>query len=191
MANLLDALARTLRRWMLGRIASMTVVGCVTSLGLWLIGIPLALSLGMLAGALGFIPNIGPIVSSVPALLIAAAFGLPHVGYVIALYLGVNLIDGYVLTPWIQKRSVATPAALVLVAQLVFGALWGILGLMLAVPLLACLLVIVRKLYVEDVLESSERRADTHGADGCALPIVDNRVKCARAASDADDKQLF
>ncbi|MGE3764046.1 MAG: AI-2E family transporter [Kofleriaceae bacterium] len=157
MSGVLDDLSATLRRWMLGRLVSMTAVGVITTIALWLLGVPLALSLGVLAGALGFIPNIGPIVSAVPAMLLAATIDLPHVGYVAAVYLAVNLVDGYVLTPWIQKRSVATPAALTLIAQLVFGALWGVLGLTLATPLLACTLLIVRRLYVEDVLESAGR----------------------------------
>lgn len=152
-ASVLDALARTLRRWMLGRMVSMAAVGVATWIGLWLLDIPLALTLGFLAGALGFVPNIGPIVSAVPALLIAATVDWWHATYVLVLYLGVNLVDGYVLTPWVVKKAVAMPAALVLGSQLVLGALWGVVGLTFATPLVACLLVIVRMLYVEDVLE--------------------------------------
>ncbi len=151
--EVLAALSCTLRRWMLGRILSMTAVGVATTAGLMLLGVPLPVTLGILAGVLGFIPNVGPIVASIPALLLAATIDLAHVGYVAALYLGINVADGYGLTPLIEKRAVSTPAALVIVGQLVFGAAWGIVGLMLATPLLACALVIVRMLYVEDVIE--------------------------------------
>lgn len=152
-ANVLDETSRVLRRWMLGRLVSMTVVGLVTWAGLAIFGVPMAFALGLLAGVLGFVPNIGPIASAVPALLIAATMGLPSVAYVGGLYLAINLVDGYVLTPMIEKRSTATPPALVLIAQLVFGALWGVLGLTLATPLLAVIVVLVHKLYVEDTLE--------------------------------------
>jgi predicted PurR-regulated permease PerM len=152
-ANVLDAIARVLRRWMLGRIVSMFAVGLVTWIGLAVLGIPLAFPLALLAGVLGFVPNIGPIVSAVPALLIATTLGLPEVVYVGILYVAINLADGYLLTPMIEKRSVATPPAIILVGQVVFGAVWGILGLTLATPLLACVIVLVHKLYVEDVLE--------------------------------------
>lgn len=159
-AEVLEALATTLRRWMVGRLASMTAVGFATTIGLWIIGIPLAVTLGLLSGFLGFVPNIGPIVSAIPALLIAATIDLAHVGYVLALYIVINLADGYGLTPLLEKRAVSTPAALALLSQLVFGALWGIVGIMVATPLLACLLVIIRMLYVEDVLERAPSRPE-------------------------------
>jgi predicted PurR-regulated permease PerM len=154
--HLLDALASTLRRWLLGRIVSMTAVGAVTTVGLWLLGIPLPLTLGLLAGLLGFIPNVGPIVSAVPAALLAFTIGPLPVVYVTALYLAVNVADGYALTPWIQKKAVTLPPALIIVGQVVGGTFWGVLGVMFATPLLACLLVLVRELYV--------RRLDEHAA---------------------------
>lgn len=153
----LEEQARALRRWMLGRLVSMTAVGVATSVGLWILGIPLPVALGLIAGLLGFIPNIGPIISAVPALLLATTMGLPHVAYVAALYLAINVADGYLLTPSIEKRAVNLPPALVLVMQLVFGTLWGFLGLALATPLLASAVVAIRKLYVQDVLEADDR----------------------------------
>ncbi len=165
--DVLDALATTLRRWMLGRIVSMTVVGLATTLGLWLGGIPLPVALGMLSGVLGFIPNIGALIAAIPAILLAFTVSPIHAIYVLVLYLVVNLADGYGLTPWIEKRAVATPAALVLTSQLVFGALWGVLGLALATPLVACLIVITRKLYVEDVLEKPPAAAADEPRQEC------------------------
>lgn len=166
-ATVLDALARTLRRWMLGRMVSMTAVGIATTIGLWILGIPMASTLGLLSGLLGFVPNLGPIASAVPALLLAATIDVPHILYVLGLYVVINIADGYILTPWIERKAVSTPAALVIVAQLVAGALWGIVGLTLATPLLACFLVIVRMLYVEDVLERRPRESQgANNADG-------------------------
>ena len=156
--EVLGELARALRRWMYGRIVSMTAVGVTTSLGLWLMGIPLAGTLGVLSGLLGFVPNLGPIASAVPALLIAATVDFNHVLYVGALYLVINIADGYILTPAIEKRAVHLPPAFVIAMQLVFGALFGVLGLTLATPLLACVVVLVHRLYVEDVLEGAPAR---------------------------------
>jgi predicted PurR-regulated permease PerM len=151
--EVLVSLGVTLRRWLLGRLVSMTAVGVATTLGLWLLGIPLPVTLGLIAGVLGFVPNIGPIVSAVPALLLAFTVSPMHAVYVLALYLAINTADGYGLTPWVQKRAVEVPPALTLTAQVLFGAFWGVLGITLATPLLACLVVAIRALYVEDRLE--------------------------------------
>jgi predicted PurR-regulated permease PerM len=151
--ELLDALAQTLRRWLLGRAASMLAVGIATALGTWALGIPLAPTLGVLAGVLGFVPNIGPIVSAVPAVLVAFTVSPLHALYALGLYLSINLADGYGLTPWLQRRAVSLPPALILSGQIVTAALWGVLGVILSTPLLACLVVLIRTLYVEDTLE--------------------------------------
>lgn len=151
--EILGLLGRALRRWLFGRSVSMLAVGVVTTLGLWIIGIPLPGTLGLLAGVLGFVPNIGPVVSAVPALLLALTQSPLAAAYVSGLYLAVNLMDGYLLTPWLQKRAVSVPPALILTSQVVLGAFWGVLGVMLATPLCACALIVVRELYVKDVLE--------------------------------------
>jgi predicted PurR-regulated permease PerM len=153
--DVLRALSSTLRRWLLGRLVSMTAVGVITTLGLWALGIPLPVTLGLIAGVFGFVPNVGPIVSAVPAALLAFTVGPMHVVYVLALYLVVNLADGYGLTPWIQKRAVAVPPALIITGQALAGALWGVLGVMFATPVLACVLVLVRELFVERMYNAS------------------------------------
>ncbi|MGE0549749.1 MAG: AI-2E family transporter [Kofleriaceae bacterium] len=160
--EVIDALGVMLRRWVLGRLVSMTAVGTTISLGLWIGGIPLPITLGLLSGLLGFIPNIGAIVAAVPAILLAFTVSPMHAVYVLVLSVAVNFADGYGLTPLIEKRAVSTPAALVMVSQLVFGALWGLLGVTLATPLLACLLVLVRMLYVEDMIERQHHGPRDH-----------------------------
>ncbi|MGC9448500.1 AI-2E family transporter [Cereibacter johrii] len=143
----------TLRGWLGGQIISMTVVGVLTWLGLWLIGIPLAFILGLIAALLTFIPNIGPVISAVPALLLALPEGAQQVGLVLAVFLAVQTFESYLVTPLIQKERVDLPPALIISAQLLMGVLFGLMGLLLATPLAALALALVREVYVHDYLE--------------------------------------
>jgi predicted PurR-regulated permease PerM len=137
---------------MLGRLFSMTVLGIITAVGLWLLGVPLAVALGFLAGIMIFVPYIGSIASAVPAVIIAASTDLMLAVYVIALYLGVHLVEGYILVPLVQRRAVHLPPALTLSAQVILGVLAGFIGLVFATPLLAAGLVMVRMIHIEDIL---------------------------------------
>lgn len=148
-AQLLDALATTLRRWLWAQLITMAALAVASIVGLALLGIPLALALGLLAGVLLFVPYLGSIAAAIPALLIALTVSPMHVVYVVVLYIGIHLAEGYLLTPLLQRRAVDTPALLVLGSQLIAGALWGVLGFMFATPLVASLLVAIRMLYVE------------------------------------------
>ncbi|HEX8109515.1 MAG TPA: AI-2E family transporter, partial [Kofleriaceae bacterium] len=156
--QLLDALTTTLRRWLGAQLITMVALAIASGIGLRLLGIPLAFALGLLAGVLLFVPYLGSIASAIPALLIALTVSPMHVLYVALLYLGIHLAEGYLLSPLLQRRAVDTPALLVLGSQLIAGALWGILGLMFATPIVATVLVVVRMLYVEDTLGSDQGR---------------------------------
>lgn len=153
--EVLGGIGGALRGWLIGRAFSMTVVGVGTTIGLWLLGIPLALTLGLLAAAFGFIPYIGPLVSAIPALLLALLDGPQQALYVGLLYLGIQLIESYVLTPLVEQEVVALPPALTITMMLLLGVLVGGLGLALAAPLTACVLVLIKMLYVEDTLGDS------------------------------------
>ena len=162
-ARLLDALGISLTRWLQGVVITMLCIGVMTSVGLALLGIPLALSLGILAGACEFVPYLGPLVSAIPAVLVAFTKGSVPALEVVGLYLIVHAIEAYVLVPIIQKRAVALPPALGLVAVLLFGWLFGPLGVILAHPLMVSIIVLVRQLYVdrqrrESLLEAREHR---------------------------------
>jgi predicted PurR-regulated permease PerM len=146
------SLSSTLRWWMLGRVGLMALNAIVTAVGLWLLGIPFALTLGILSGLLNFIPNVGPILAAAPAMLIALTKGPTQALYVASLYVAYQSADGYLLTPLVTQRTVAVPPAVTLLAQVLLGASVGLYGLLLASPLVAAGLVIVRMLYVEDVL---------------------------------------
>ena len=131
---------------------SLCLVGMLTALGLWILGVPAPLSLGFVAGVLSFIPNFGPLLSLVPAVIVALPNGPQMVLYVILLYAGIQLVESYFITPLIQHRAVRLPPALILLAQILMGVLFGFLGLLLATPLTAVLLVLIKRLYIEDVL---------------------------------------
>lgn len=143
----------TLRWWLLGQLVSMTIVGIMTGLGLWLLGVPLPVPLALLAFMLEFVPNFGPIAAAVPAVLLALAGDDPNKAiYVALLYLGVQQSEGLLLTPLIQRRAVRLPPVLTIMGQLLMGLLAGPLGLVLATPLTATAMVLTRMLYIEDML---------------------------------------
>ncbi len=150
--ELLQALGRGLRWWIIGRIASMVVVGLLTAIGLLIAGVPLAFTLGFIAAVFSFVPYIGPIASAVPAMLVALAEGPQLVLYVVLVYFGVQLLESYLITPLIQKRAVELPPALLITAQVLVGVLAGILGVIVATPLTVAVIIIVQMLYVEDIL---------------------------------------
>jgi predicted PurR-regulated permease PerM len=139
---------------MLGKLAAMIAVGLLTWLGLLALDIPLSLTLALLAALLTFFPNFGPVLSAVPAVLLGLLEGPARAAYVVALYLGVQTVESYILTPLIQRQTLSLPPALTLVAQVVLGTLAGAIGVAVATPLTVVLIVLVTHLYVEDVLES-------------------------------------
>lgn len=154
----LRQLGHTLRGWLLAQLGSMAVIGLLTAVGLWLLGVQLAVVLGVIAALLTFIPNLGPILASVPALLIALAASPTLALWVAALYVGVQIIEGNVTTPLIQQRTISLPPALILGAQLLLGSLFGLLGLALATPLTAVGLTLTQLLYVHGYLGSEPER---------------------------------
>lgn len=114
------------------------------------------MTLALLAGLLSFIPNFGPIISAVPALLIAFVDSPITAVYVMILYIGVQLIESNVITPLIERETVELPPGLTVVFQLGLASLVGGLGLVLATPLLAMIVVVVQLVYLQDILGDKE-----------------------------------
>jgi predicted PurR-regulated permease PerM len=150
--DILDQLHDTLRAWLLGTLVLMVIVGTMTGVGLWALGIPLAFALGIIAFFLEFIPYVGPILAAIPAVLIASSVGGQEVLFVLLLYWGVQSIEGYLLSPLVYQRSAHIPPVLTISAQVVLGTLLGVIGIIFATPLTACFMVLVQRLYVEDTL---------------------------------------
>ena len=133
----IDRMAFTLRRLMAGRLLGMAVEGVGTWLLLWAGGVPMALLLGLLTGILAFLPNIGAIISGVLIVMVGFSAGVDTGFWAIMVYAVVQIVDGYLIVPYVAKKTVDLAPALVLGAQLLFGAMFGILGLALADPILA------------------------------------------------------
>lgn len=161
----------TLQRWMLGQLTLMSLVGGLTYIGLWLLEVPMAGALALLAGLLTFVPFIGPFVAGAIGVLVALAQGIDLALYVAALYVGVQIIEG-ACEPLVHQKAVYLPPVLLLLAQLILGVLAGAIGIILATPLAAVGIVAVKRLYVEDMLQdhslseakgvaSNEAAADT------------------------------
>lgn len=154
MDDALIASGHALSRWLLGQGISMLFVGTATAIGLSLLGLPLALTLGLLAGALAFIPLFGPIASGVLAVLLAFMQGPEQALYVAGLCVLIQQIEGNLLMPLVQRWAVELPPVLGITAAVIFGLLFGLPGVILASPLMVVAMVLVRKLYVEGVLEA-------------------------------------
>ncbi len=150
--EILGQLGRTLRWWLVARFVSMVVIGVLTAVGLVILGIPLALALGLFAALLTFVPYLGAILSVIPAALIALVERPMLAVYVLILYAGIQLVETYLITPLIERRVVHLAPALVITGQVLFALIAGPIGVLLATPLTAVALVLVRMIYIEDTL---------------------------------------
>ena len=146
-ANFLIAAGHSLRWWVLGKFVSMTIIGILTLIGLWILHVPLAFVLALLAALLTFIPYIGPILSSIPAILVALSLSPLLALYVLILYLIVHAVDSYLVSPYVDQRTVSLPPALTIMAQLLFTLLFGFIGLALATPLTVVFVLFIHELY--------------------------------------------
>ncbi len=163
LGEVMDKTYDTLSLWMMAKLISMLVVGTATAVGLLLLGIPLALALALIAALLSFIPNIGPILAIFPAALIAFTEGSDKALYVVLLYLGIQLVETYLVTPFVEKKMIALPPALSLFWMVIWGVLAGVFGLVMATPILAAVIVIVGELYVKDYIEAKTDTSEGQG----------------------------
>jgi predicted PurR-regulated permease PerM len=154
-AELLDALALTLRSFLIGQGITMLIIGVSTTIVLMAFGIPVAIVVGILVGLLGFIPYLGPIIGAVPVAAVAALQGIDTLLWVMVAYTAVQLLEGYVAVPIVQKRLVYLPPVFTIIAQILLGVVLGLLGFILATPLAAVLLVLSR-FYRRDILGEAD-----------------------------------
>ena len=149
-------LADGLRRWVGGIVVSMTIMGTLAALGLWVAGIHDWFLLGVLTFLGTFVPYVGAIASAVPGLLVALTQSQSHFLYAAAVYLGVHLVEGYLIAPLVMRRAVEIKPALLLAGQGTLAAIFGIPGAVVATPLIVCAQTLVQQLWVERRLGKGE-----------------------------------
>jgi predicted PurR-regulated permease PerM len=148
-----------LRKWVGGIVISMVLMGTFTSIGLALVGIDEWLLLGVLTFLGTFVPYVGAVASAVPGLLAGLAQSPRHFLLAGAVYVGVHLVEGYVVQPLVMKRAVEIRPALLLFGQGMFGAVFGLMGTVVATPMIVCIQVLSEYLWVERRL-GKERSGD-------------------------------
>lgn len=130
----------------------MLVVAVMSGFGLWMLGIPLALALAIIAGITNVIPYIGPFLGGTPAVLFALTQGPREALYVLILFIVIQQLEGNVIMPLIQRRAAGLPPVMTIFGVIAFGVLFGLPGVVVAAPLLVVAMVLVQRLYIEDVL---------------------------------------
>jgi predicted PurR-regulated permease PerM len=151
-AEVMTSIGTTLRWWLLGQLISMTVLAVSTWIMLTLLDVPLALILALITGLMTFIPYLGPLIALIPIILLSFLESPFLALNVFILYMGIQNVEANVLMPIIFHRTVHIPPALGVISQILFGSLLGVLGFILAIPLMAVILQFLKMIYVEDVL---------------------------------------
>jgi predicted PurR-regulated permease PerM len=149
--HIMHTIGDTLGYWLLGRFAEMIFIGVLTTIALYYLGVPLALVLGLLAGLLNFIPYLGPFIAAVPPLLVALMISPQTALYVLIFFTAIQTAETYLVTPFVDRKTIWLPPALTITVQLLLGSIWGILGVLFASPITAAIIVLVKLLYLEDV----------------------------------------
>ena len=153
----LHEIGHVLRRWVVAQSLLALCVMLLSGAGLLLLGAPFALPLAVLAGVMEFVPYIGPFLAAIPAILIGFSEGPQMAAWIALLYLGIQVLESYLLAPLVQQKAVHLPPALILFAQVLLGVIAGGLGVAVATPLAAAAMVAMHRLYVEDVLGDRSR----------------------------------
>jgi predicted PurR-regulated permease PerM len=148
----LNEMGSVLRLWLVGQLIRIVLMAACVWLALYLLGLPGAFLLGAQAGLSNFVPYLGPILAAIPVGLVAMPLGTSMLIWAIGIYAIIQSIEGYVIGPLILRQAVELPPAWTLVAIVLFGSLFGLMGIALAMPLLAVGRIAVLRLYVEDWL---------------------------------------
>ena len=149
---ILKELGDKLWSWLAGQSLDMLVVAAMSGFGLWILGIPVALALGIIAGITNVIPYIGPFLGGTPAVLFALTQGPREALYVLILFIVLQQLEGNVIMPLIQRRAAGLPPVMTIFGVIGFGVLFGLPGVLVAAPLMVVAMVLVQRLYIEDVL---------------------------------------
>ncbi|HWE77435.1 MAG TPA: AI-2E family transporter [Pseudolabrys sp.] len=151
--EVVELIEATLRRWLLGQLVLMLIVGVLTFIALLLIGVPNPIALALIAGIAEIVPYVGPFISAVPALLVALTLGFGPVLWTAIAYLLVHLVEGYVAAPLLERHFVTIPPALILIGIVAVDLIFGTIGIVLAAPITVVIYMLVKMSYVDDPLE--------------------------------------
>lgn len=149
----LDEMGGVLRLWFAGLVVRVVLMTLIVWIVLYLLGLPSPFLLGLQAGVSNFVPYFGPIVAAIPIGLVAMPYGNSVLIWAVIIYTVIQSIEGYVIGPLIQRRAVEIPPAWTLVALVLLGALFGVLGIALAMPLMAVMRIALLRFYVEGWLQ--------------------------------------
>jgi predicted PurR-regulated permease PerM len=150
--EVLTAISIVLRKWLVTQVIAMLVVGVVTTIILLILDVQAALALGVLAGLLEFVPTIGPVISALPALAMGFLDSPQKALYVLIAYVAIQQVENHLLIPMLMKEGVDLPPIVTILGQALMAILFGFLGLLVAVPLIAAIMVPIKMLYVRDVV---------------------------------------
>ncbi len=148
----IDDIGRALRLWLLGQAIQMCLIGALTTAAVWLIGLPSPIALGAIAGIAEFIPYLGPILASIPAVLVATTNGFYPALWTIVAYLIIHQIESNLIVPMVERRLVFVPPAVLLLSIVAVTEIFGTIGIIFAAPMTVIVFVAVKKLYVRDSL---------------------------------------
>jgi predicted PurR-regulated permease PerM len=149
-SEILEKLGENLKKWLKGKFFAMIVVFLLTAIGLASIGIKMWLVLAIMAGLLNFIPNFGPLIAMVPAVLVALLSGPATAAIVAGLYILIQVLESNFITPMVQQKLVNIPPALIIIAQLLISPLTGGWGLVLATPLMLIIIILIQEVYIKN-----------------------------------------
>jgi predicted PurR-regulated permease PerM len=156
-ADTLDVVATALRFWLVGRLIQMVLIGLLSALAVWLIGLPSPFALGLIAGAAEFVPYLGPLIASIPAILVAVTQDPGAVIWTVVAYLLIHQLEGNVFVPLIQHRMVYIPPAVILLGIVTVSFMFGPIAIIFGAPITIMIVVALKKLYVRETLGEETR----------------------------------
>ncbi|MDB5003216.1 MAG: hypothetical protein JWQ34_1441 [Mucilaginibacter sp.] len=158
--HIMNRISLALKGWLKGMLFSMLLITILIGVALSIIGVPVALILALITGLLELVPNIGSLIAMIPGVLLALTMGTNIAIMVALIYIASQTIVANIVTPLIQKKMINLPPALTLISQLIMGTVSGALGIILAVPLLAILIILVDELYVKKIAHNDDKELD-------------------------------
>jgi predicted PurR-regulated permease PerM len=168
--EIIGKLDRVLRNFLQAQILLMLLIGVSTGLALAIIGVPLAGALGTITGLFAFVPNFGPLVALIPILAVSLINIPQQIGLIVVVFYILQFVQSQLITPLLMGQEVNLPPAVILLSQIIAGIFFGFLGLLLSVPLAAIAVVLVREIYIKDILGDTEPDSEEQKLDRAAEP---------------------